>query len=80
MYPENSTIKDNVGHFYYVEPVFLLEGKKCKMVFDCHLFKALDREKVRARVVKYRLKRDLLLDIIAKVSSHINRPGISFVQ
>ena len=26
------------------------------------------------------LKRELLLDIIAKVAAHVNRPGISFVS
>lgn len=67
-------------HFYPVEPIFFLDSTNCKIVFDCHLFKALDIDIVERRDVKYRLKRELLLDIIAKVSSHVNRPGISFVQ
>ncbi len=67
-------------HFYQVEPNFFLNSINCKIVFDCHLFKALDIGIVESREVKYRLKRELLLDIIAKVSSHVNRPGISFVQ
>lgn len=80
IYPANEEIRSKVGHFYEVEPEFLLNGKICKMVFDCHLFKALDHEIVKKRVIKYRLKRELLLDVVAKVSSHVNRPGISFVQ
>lgn len=80
IYPANQDVRENIGHFYYVEPEFLLNGKICKIVFDCHLFKALDHEVVEKRIIKYRLKRELLLDIIAKVSSHVNRPGISFVQ
>jgi len=80
LYPSHQDVRSNVGHFYYVEPDFLLDGKVCKMVFDCHLFKALDHDVVKKRIIKYRLKRELLLDIVAKVSSHVNRPGISFVQ
>lgn len=70
----------NKDHFYPVEPNFFLNSINSKIVFDCHLFKALDIKIVEDRDVKYRLKRELLLDIIAKVSSHVNRPGISFVK
>lgn len=67
-------------HLYGVEPIFYLEREGRKIIFDCHLFKSLDHVIVKKREVKYRLRRELLLDIIAKVSSHVNRPGISFVN
>jgi hypothetical protein len=68
------------NNFYSVEPTFELTGKVYRMAFDFHLFNALDKVIAKERQVKYRLKRELLLDIIAQLSAHVNRPGISFIS
>lgn len=68
------------NYFYNVQPVFELDGELYKLAFDFHLFNAMDKANASQRVVTYRLKRELLLDIIAQLSAHVNRPGISFVQ
>jgi hypothetical protein len=76
--PQN-LIRQN-DHYYHVAPAFRLNGIDYKLVFDCHLLKSIDLDEAKNREIKLRIKRDLLLDIIAKVSAHVNRPGISFVS
>lgn len=69
------------GDFFYpVVPTVLVDEKPYKMVFDFHLFKSLDHDIVTKRNIWFRLKRELLMDIIAKLSGHVNRPGISFMN
>src|SRR5690606_25402051 len=54
LYPaelDNPVLKKD--HFYPVEPNFFLNSINCKIVFDCHLFKALDIGLVESREVKY---------------------------
>lgn len=68
------------NNFYDIEPEFIINEVLCKIRFDYHLFNALDKQNNHKRKVMYRLKREVLLDIIAQLSSHVNRPGISFMQ
>lgn len=70
----------NTAYFYDVEPIFEIEGSLYRMRFDFRLFDAVDKTHHKETVVKYRLKREILLDIIAQLSSHVHRPGISFVS
>jgi hypothetical protein len=79
LYPENLSIKKN-SHFYPIEPALLINEKLNRIVFDFQLFKSLDKEIVKKRTTAFRLKRELLLDIIANLSGHVNRPGITFVS
>jgi hypothetical protein len=67
-------------HSYLVEPAFIINGKEYSLLFDFHLFNAHDKIIAKARKVEYRLKRELLMDIIANLSAHVNRPGISFIS
>lgn len=67
-------------HLYAVQPKVVIDGEPQKMIFDFHLFKSLDNEVVEKREIWFRLKRELLLDIIANLSGHVNRPGISFME
>lgn len=83
IYPESLAKKLRVqnDHLYKAQPVFFLDDGYVKMVFDYHLLKSRDPHEIRSRTtLKYRLRRELLLDIIANVSAHVNRPGISFVS
>lgn len=67
-------------NFYIDGPIFEYNSKVYCMVFDFHLFNALDKEHAQKREVKFRLKRELLLDIIAQLSAHVNRPGITTIK
>jgi len=81
MYPKK--YDDNIqsgNQLYKVDPSFIIDEVEYKFIFDYHLFNASDKATAKEREVKYRLKRELLLDIIAQLSSHVNRPGISFIQ
>lgn len=69
-----------LNHFYAVDPPLLVEGSRNIIVFDFHLFKSLDMAIVKEREIWFRLKRELLLDIIANLSGHVNRPGIAFMS
>jgi len=81
IYPEQSTLKvKHHDNLYSVQPALIIDNSPCKLVFDFHLFKSLDKSVVEKREVWFRLKRELLLDIIANLSGQINRPGIAFVS
>jgi hypothetical protein len=71
--------KSKIDHLYQVHPSIQIQEKPMKMIFDYHLFKSLDTDIVEKREIWFRLKRELLLDIIANLSGHVNRPGISFM-
>ena len=60
-------------------PPFLYNGKVYKLAFDYRLFKSInkvDTLKFTADNFLFRLKSELLIDIQARISSHVNRPGI----
>lgn len=81
MYPKKYEDDARGGaHIYPVAPSFNIDGLEYKLIFDYHLFNASDKANAKKREVRYRLKRELLLDIIAQLSSHVNRPGISFIE
>lgn len=81
MYPKKYDDSIQSGNqLYKVDPSFVIDEIEYKFIFDYHLFNALDKATAKKREVKYRLKRELLLDIIAQLSSHVNRPGISFIE
>jgi len=71
--------KEN-DNLYWNTPALVIENHIKKIVWDCHLLKSLDTTEVQQRPVKLRLRRELLLDIISKISSHVNRPGIAIVE
>lgn len=83
LYPSESVkLQDAVkeGESYYqVEPSFMLEGRIYKIIFAQRLFKSVELADVKEKPI-FRIKRELLLDIIAHLSSHVNRPGIMFVK
>lgn len=79
IYPTTTKARTKELFLYNVEPILLIDTKPMRIVFDFHLFKSLAKETVSKREIKFRLKRELLLDIIANLSGQVNRPGISFV-
>ena len=80
LYTAKNRINSSLGNLYSVEPTLLIDDKPSRLVFDSQLFKSLSHEKVKEKELWFRIKREILLDIIAHLSSHVNRPGISFVS
>ncbi len=79
VYPVSSK-KPKPGPFYKESPKIIIEDKKYSLVFNYLLFKALDVSDVEVRGKPwFRIKRELLLDIITGLSGHINRPGITTI-
>lgn len=75
------TAKSKIDHQYPVRPILMIDEKQYNMIFDFHFFKSLDTEDVKEnRKIWFRLKRELLLDMIANLSGHVNRPGISYME
>ncbi|WP_335965420.1 hypothetical protein [Galbibacter sp. PAP.153] len=81
LYSGELTAKSKIDHLYPVRPRVIIDEKPYNMIFDFHLFKSKETDEVEAeREIWFRLKRELLLDIIANLSSHVNRPGISYME
>lgn len=72
---------DLKGDYLYKEvPVFKVDGKKYKAVFDFRLFKSVDVKTMQGLAPPLlRFRAELLADIISKLSNHVNRLGIAFV-
>lgn len=80
IYPaENSSSK--FGPFYKDSPDIIIDNKKYSLVFNYLLFKALDVTEVEQRGKPwFRIKREMFQDILAGLSGHVNRPGITSVD
>jgi len=79
IYPDLEKIK--TGDFFYRNsPVIILNKNKYRIVFCYLIFKAHDIEDVEGRGKPwFRIKRELLQDIVSGLSGHVNRPGITAV-
>lgn len=74
-----SKLDENLDSIYREIPFFEFKGKIYKLVFDYRLFKAVntdDDSRFTSHNFLFRLKSELLTDIQARISSHVNRPGI----
>jgi len=80
LYTTQNKVNSSLENLYSVDPTLLIDGKPSRLVFDSQLFKSLSHEKVKGKELWFRIKREILLDIIAHLASHVNRPGISFVS
>jgi len=81
IYPASkSRAKSTFDNLYPVDPIILINGNPSRIAFDFQLFKASDKEIIGKRVIAFRLKKELLMDIIVKLSAHVNRAGISYVS
>jgi hypothetical protein len=77
VYPVSDKLRSG-EYFYRNSPEIMINKKKCRMAICYLLFKAYDVEKIRKRGKPwFRIKRELLQDIVAGLSSHVNRPGIT---
>lgn len=84
MYPATfyKMLEQTVDSFYREIPPFLYKGEIYRLVFDYRLFKSvnLENDTNKPEDFLFKLKTEVLSDIQARVSSHINRPGITTVS
>lgn len=76
---EYCKLLNDLDSIYREIPPFEFNGGIYRMVFDYRLFKSINEEDETGFTNKnflFRLKGELLVDIQARLSSHVNRPGI----
>lgn len=69
----------NLDSIYKEIPAFQYKNDVYRLVFDYRLFKTIsvaDKADIGNNSFIFRLKHELVVDIQARISSHINRPGI----
>lgn len=66
--------------FLYITPVIEYKEKLYKLVINFRHFSAKSINEVNENKAIFRLRKDILIDIQTKLSSHINRPGVLFVK
>jgi hypothetical protein len=67
-------------HFLYISPVIEHEEKLYRLVIDFRYFSANSIDEINENTPIFRLRKDILIDIQTKLSSHINRPGVLFIE
>lgn len=61
---------------YNLCPIMGINGKNSYLLFDFRFIKSIPKEKlIRKTKPKYMIRKELLVDIQARLSHHINRPG-----
>ena len=80
VYPVSAKLKS--GEYFYSNcPEIILNEQNYRMAFCYLLFKSHDVKEIEKRGKSwFRIKRELLQDIVAGLSSHVNRPGITTVN
>jgi hypothetical protein len=68
------------AHFLYIAPVIEYQEKLYRLVIDFRHFSANSIDEINGNRPIFRLRKDILIDIQTKLSSHINRPGVLFVE
>lgn len=68
--------------FYLQIPVIKVNGIKYKPIFDYRLFKSNDIiiKKAQLKQPLFRVRSELFADILSRLSSHINRVGIAYLE
>lgn len=68
------------AHFLYITPVIEYKEKLYRLVIDFRYFSANSIDEINKNTPIFRLRKDILIDIQTKLSSHMNRPGVLFVE
>lgn len=63
-------------------PVMAIDGRDCYLLFDYRFFKSLTTDELKARKdkPKHRIRHELVVDIQASFSNHINRFGVTCID
>ena len=72
-------LKSN-AYFLYISPAVEYNEKLYRLVIDFRHFSAKSIAGINENTPIFRLRKDILIDIQTKLSSHINRPGVLFVE
>ena len=72
-------IKKNAA-FIYVSPVIHYKGENYKMVLDFRYFTSHKPDKLSSGKILFRIRKEMLSDIQVKLSSHVNRVGVLFIE
>lgn len=66
--------------FLYISPVFEYNNDLYFLVFDFRYFTSIPIEEIQNESPVFRLRKELFTDIQTKLASHINRPGILYLE
>jgi len=66
--------------YIYKSKLIKFEEKLCCLIFDFRFLASIEPDKLKDKSPKFRLRYQLLVDIQSKLASHINRPGVMFVE
>ena len=72
-------IKKNAA-FIYVSPVIHYKGENYKMVLDFRYFTSREPDKLDSGKILFRIRKEMLSDIQIRLSSHVNRVGVLFIE
>ena len=69
-------------HSYVAEPNIEIKGKLYGMCFNCRFLKSKSKHANAHSLdsLLFRVKNEMLVDVLAKIANHINRPGVVFVE
>lgn len=73
-------LNSSPAYLYISDADFRIEGVDYLFLFDFRFLSSKDKNEIGQRLVKYRLKQQLLSDIQVKLGSHINRSGVLYVD
>lgn len=65
------------AQFIYRSPIIKYEGSLYNLVFDFRFFTSVSLNALDNSKWLFRIKQELLVDIQSRLSSHVNRPGIT---
>jgi len=71
-------LKNKNTKFLYISPIIEYEEKPYLLVLNFHYFFSIGK-KVSNKAI-FRIRKELLIDIQAKLSAYINRPGVLFLD
>lgn len=66
--------------YLYVSPAIHYEEKNYRMVLDFRYFTSLKGDDIRNKKLLFRIRKELLSDIQIRLSSHINRTGVLYLE
>ncbi len=66
--------------FIYVSPVIHYKEENYKMVLDFRYFTSHASDELVSGKILFRIRKEILSDIQVKLSSHVNRVGVLFIE
>ncbi|MBA4390520.1 MAG: hypothetical protein C0399_06250 [Syntrophus sp. (in: bacteria)] len=81
-FKSNKYFKNNIELSYRKCPVVNINKKDCYLLFDYRFFKSLSTDELSTKKdkPKYRIRHELVVDIQASFSNHINRFGVTCID